>query len=66
MAKPRMREIPSVKEVQLSPNCRAFVTDREVVIVDRGREASVLTLREAQVLAEVVGTTDRVNLAATL
>lgn len=65
MAKPRLRETKAI-EVQLSPNIRAIVTDREVVIVDKAREAVVLTLSEAQVLAAVVGTTDKVNLAATL
>lgn len=65
MAKPRMRETKAT-EVQLSPNVKAIVTDREVVIVDKAREAVVLTLSEAQVLAAVVGTTDKVNLAATL
>lgn len=65
MAAPRTRTYTAT-EVVLSPNVKAIVTDRNVVIVDRGREATVLTLREAQVLAAVVGTTDAVNLAATL
>jgi hypothetical protein len=66
MAKPRVREIHGAREVALSPNTDAIVTDRHVIVMQGGRTAIVLTLREAQVLAAVVGETERVNLAATL
>lgn len=64
MAKTRLVEF-TARDVELSPQKRAIVTDNEVLLLTRGRdEAMRLTMREAQVLATVVGTTDKVNLDA--
>lgn len=64
MAKQRVEEF-TAKDVELSPQKRALVAEDEVILLTRGRdEAMRLTMREAQVLAMVVGTTDKVNLNA--
>jgi len=64
VARTRLVEF-TAKDVELSPGKRAIVTQDEVLLLRRGSdEAMRLTIREAQVLAAVVGTTDAVNLNA--
>jgi hypothetical protein len=49
-------------EVELSPSLRALISPDRVILFDRARGATVLTLREAQALAGAVGTTDKIDL----
>lgn len=63
MAGRRLRDLPSTYEVELSPTLRALVIpDDRVILFDRARGATILTYREAQVLANAVGVTDKVDL----
>lgn len=50
-------------EVELSPSLRALIGGGQVVLWDRGRSGTVLTIREAKILAGAVGTTDKVDLS---
>lgn len=58
MAKPRYR-VERAEVVELSSQTRAVITDG-VVYIHKGTSTTTLTLREAEVLAGVVGTGDGV------
>ncbi len=63
MGRVRKRDLIA-HEVELSPTLRALIVpDDRVVLFDRARGATLLTYREAQVLANAVGTTDKVDLS---
>lgn len=63
MAKRRAVAITGA-DVELSPTTRALVTDRDVVLIQRGGDSFRLTRSEAEVLAAYTGPSEKVNLEA--
>lgn len=63
MAKKRVEHVDAA-DIELSPTTRALVTDRDVVLIQRGGPAFRITRSEAEVLALYTGPSEKVNLEA--
>lgn len=57
MAKPRVRAVTGVYDVELSPSTKALVTP-DYVFLAKGADVFRMTRREAEVLAAVTGAAD--------